>query len=56
VIGDLLAALGEGQGYWTASAVFDALVQSQPSFAGMSYDKLGLKGAATSDAMAGAAS
>jgi NADH-quinone oxidoreductase subunit G len=55
VLGDLLAAMGEGQGYWTASAVFDALVQSQPSFAGLSYDKLGLKGAMTSDAMAGAA-
>jgi NADH-quinone oxidoreductase subunit G len=45
VLGDLLAAMGEGQGYWTASAVFD----------GLSYDKLGLKGAMTSDAMAGAA-
>jgi NADH-quinone oxidoreductase subunit G len=53
VIGDLLAALGEGQGYWTASAVFDALAASQPAFAGMSYDTLALKGAVTSDAMAG---
>jgi NADH-quinone oxidoreductase subunit G len=54
VIGDLLAAMGEGQGYWTASAVFDALAASQPGFAGMSYDTLALKGAVTSDAMAGA--
>ncbi|MCY7380433.1 MAG: (2Fe-2S)-binding protein [Gemmatimonadaceae bacterium] len=45
VIGDLLAAMGEGQGYWTASAVFDALAASQPGFAGMSYDRLALKGA-----------
>jgi NADH-quinone oxidoreductase subunit G len=54
VVGDLLAAMGEGQGYWTASAVFDALAASQPAFAGMSYDTLALKGAVTSDAMAGA--
>jgi NADH-quinone oxidoreductase subunit G len=54
VLGDLLAAMGEGQGYWTASAVFDALVASVPGFAGMSYDTLALKGALASDAMAGA--
>jgi NADH-quinone oxidoreductase subunit G len=54
VLGDLLAAMGEGQGYWTASAVFDALAASQPAFAGLSYDALGLNGAPTADAMAGA--
>jgi NADH-quinone oxidoreductase subunit G len=53
VIGDLLAALGEGQGYWTASAAFDALVAAKPALAGMSYDGLGLKGALTTDAQAG---
>jgi NADH-quinone oxidoreductase subunit G len=54
VLGDLLAAMGEGQGYWTASAVFDALAASQPGFGGMSYDTLALRGALTSDAMTGA--
>jgi NADH-quinone oxidoreductase subunit G len=54
VIGDLLAALGEGQGFWTASSVFDAIAAARPAFAGMSYDSLGLKGAPTADAMAGA--
>jgi NADH-quinone oxidoreductase subunit G len=54
VLGDLLAAMGEGQGYWTASAVFDALAASQRDFAGMSYDTLALKGAMTANAMSGA--
>jgi predicted molibdopterin-dependent oxidoreductase YjgC len=46
--------MGEGQGYWTASAVFDALAATQPGFAGMSYDTLALRGASTSSAPAGA--
>jgi NADH-quinone oxidoreductase subunit G len=54
VLGDLLAAMGEGQGYWTASAVFDALAAGRPEFGGMSYDTLALKGAAPAGAMAGA--
>lgn len=54
VLGDLLSALGQGSGYWTASQAFDALAASHPGFAGMSYDTLGLKGAAVS-ATAGAA-
>jgi NADH-quinone oxidoreductase subunit G len=54
VLGDLLAAMGEGQGYWTASAVFDALAAAQPGFAGMSYDTLALKGASMAGTMAGA--
>jgi NADH-quinone oxidoreductase subunit G len=53
-IGDLLAALGEGQGYWTASQAFDALAGSHSEFAGMSYDSLALKGAMTASAMSGA--
>ncbi len=53
VIGDLLAAMGEGQGYWTASAVFDALAASEPGFAGMSYGSLALKGAMPTDVGAG---
>jgi NADH-quinone oxidoreductase subunit G len=51
-IGDLLAAIGEGAGYWTASQTFDALAATHGDFAGMSYDKLGLKGAMTAGAMA----
>ena len=54
-IGDLLAAIGEGAGYWTASQTFDALAASHGEFAGMSYDKIGLKGAMTAGATAGAA-
>jgi NADH-quinone oxidoreductase subunit G len=54
VLGDLLAAVGEGQGYWTAAAAFDALASAQPAFGGMSYDTLALKGATTAGAMAGA--
>jgi len=56
VVGDLLSALGDGEGYWTAGQVFDALAASEPAFAGLSYDKLGLRGAvmagATSEARA----
>ncbi len=51
-VGDLLAAMGEGQGYWTASQTFDALAASHADFAGMSYDTLALKGALTASAMA----
>ncbi|MES2179751.1 MAG: 2Fe-2S iron-sulfur cluster-binding protein [Gemmatimonadota bacterium] len=54
-VGDLLAAIGEGSGYWTASQAFDALAASHPEFAGMSYDGLALKGAMTAGATAGAA-
>jgi NADH-quinone oxidoreductase subunit G len=56
VIGDLLAALGDGEGYWTASAAFEALAAANPAFAGMSYDSLGLRGKVAADAMAGAGS
>jgi NADH-quinone oxidoreductase subunit G len=53
VIGDLLAAMGEGEGFWTAGQVFDALAATQPAFAGMSYDTLGLKGASMTASPAG---
>ena len=43
-IGDLLSALGEGEGFWTAGQAFDALAASHPAFAGLSYDVLGLRG------------
>lgn len=54
VLGDLLVAMGEGEGFWNASQVFDALAASRPGFAGMSYDTLGLKGVVMSDAVTGA--
>jgi NADH-quinone oxidoreductase subunit G len=54
VIGDLLAAMGEGAGYFTAAAAFDALAKGHPSFAGMSYDKLGTKGSVVAGADRGA--
>ena len=53
-VGDLLAAMGEGQGYWTASQAFDALAGSHAEYAGMSYDALALKGSMTAGAMSGA--
>jgi NADH-quinone oxidoreductase subunit G len=56
VAGDLLSALGEGEGYWTAGQAFDALAASVPAFAGLSYDKLGLRGATMADATAEARS
>ena len=40
VIGDLLAALGSGEGYFLAADVFAALATSHPEFAGMSYASL----------------
>ena len=57
VLGDLLAELGQGQGYFTAETAFAALATAQPAFAGMSYGALGLRGAtapAFADATAGA--
>ncbi|HEY0997454.1 MAG TPA: 2Fe-2S iron-sulfur cluster-binding protein [Gemmatimonadaceae bacterium] len=53
-IGDLLAAMGEGSGYFTAGEAFAALAAARPEFAGMSYDTLGLKGRMLAGAMAGA--
>jgi NADH-quinone oxidoreductase subunit G len=63
VLGDLLAAMGDGSGYWSAAEAFDALAGAHPRFAGLSYDTLGLKGqslaeqgsAAAEPATAGAA-
>jgi NADH-quinone oxidoreductase subunit G len=45
VLGDLLAAAGEGSGFWTAGQAFDALAAEVPAFAGLNYDGLGLRGA-----------
>jgi predicted molibdopterin-dependent oxidoreductase YjgC len=44
VYGDLLAAMGEGAGYWSAAEAFDALAAARPRFAGLSYDTLALRG------------
>lgn len=45
VLGDLLASMGEGSGFFLASEAFGALAAAEPAFAGMSYDTLGLRGA-----------
>jgi predicted molibdopterin-dependent oxidoreductase YjgC len=45
VLSDVLIAAGEPADYLLASEVFAALAASHPSFAGMSYDTLALKGA-----------
>ena len=55
VLGDLLAAMGQGQGYFTAAETFAAMAAAESAFAGMSYDTLGLKGAMLEGAMTGAA-
>jgi NADH-quinone oxidoreductase subunit G len=54
VLGDLLAAMGQGAGYFTAAEAFAAMAAAEPAFAGMSYDTLGLKGAIAQGAMQGA--
>jgi NADH-quinone oxidoreductase subunit G len=45
VLADLLTAIGETAEFYAATAVFDALVASEPAFGGLSYDSLGLRGA-----------
>jgi NADH-quinone oxidoreductase subunit G len=45
VCGDLAAARGAGQGYFTAAEAFDALAASHAAFGEMDYDLLGLRGA-----------
>ena len=47
-VGDLLAAMGEKADYFLASEVFADLAARVPTYAGMSYDSLGLRGAITS--------
>jgi NADH-quinone oxidoreductase subunit G len=50
VLGDLLAAMGDGEGFFTATDAFAALARDHASFAGLSYDTLGLRGAPVTDA------
>jgi NADH-quinone oxidoreductase subunit G len=44
VVGDVLAALGQGNAYYLASEVFGAMASEVTSFDGMSYDALGTRG------------
>jgi NADH-quinone oxidoreductase subunit G len=50
VVGDLLAAMGDGQGFYYAADAFAAVAAGNPSFAGLSYESLGLRGALVADA------
>jgi NADH-quinone oxidoreductase subunit G len=54
VLSDLLAALGMKTNYSLASEVFAQLAATRSEFNGMSYDKLGLRGAVVAGATAGA--
>ncbi|MGQ0649660.1 MAG: molybdopterin-dependent oxidoreductase [Gemmatimonadaceae bacterium] len=54
VLADLLGAVGDNAPYLTASDVFAAMAQAQNEFAGLSYDRLGLRGLPIIDSMAGA--
>ena len=56
VLADLCNALGDRQDALTAGQAFAALAAAQPAFAGMSYDRLGLKGATAAGTTAGAVS
>ena len=53
-LADLAIALGQPSDYATAADAFSALAAASAPFAGMSFDSLGLKGAAVAGAMAGA--
>ncbi len=52
---DLNSALGIKGEYFLPSAVFAALASSEPAFAGLSYESLGLQGAPVPGAQAGVA-
>jgi NADH-quinone oxidoreductase subunit G len=54
VLSDLLALMGVKTNYSLASEVFKQLAATKSEFNGMSYDKLGLKGASVAGATAGA--
>src|SRR5687768_133705 len=56
VLADLCSALGDRQDVLTAAQAFTALASTQPAFAGLSYETLGLRGATIAGATAGAAS
>ena len=50
VLADLLTSLGESTNYFLPSEVFAALAAAHSSFAGLSYDTLGLRGLPVLDA------
>lgn len=50
VLSDLLTALGTPTNHMLASDVFAALAKAHPQFAGMSHDRLGLRGASVAAA------
>ncbi len=50
VLADLLGAMGEKAEYFVAADAFAALAASEPSFAGLTYDALGLRGRPVADA------
>jgi NADH-quinone oxidoreductase subunit G len=52
VLADLCTALGDRHAAMTAGQAFASLAAAQPSFAGMSYDSLGLRGAMIAGATA----
>ena len=56
VLADLCNALGDRFDVLTAGQAFAALASSQPAFAGLSHDMIGLRGAPVNGATAGAAS
>jgi NADH-quinone oxidoreductase subunit G len=49
-LSDLLAVLGEGTNFYTASDVFDDLARMNSDFAALSYDALGLRGVIVANA------
>ena len=54
-LGDLNNALGVAGEFFLPGAVFEKLAKSEPAFAGLSYDSIGLYGAPVSGATAGVA-
>jgi NADH-quinone oxidoreductase subunit G len=55
VLGDLVTAMGGGAGHFTAADAFAALAAAHPAFEGLSYARLGLKGAPVATAAGAAA-
>ena len=54
VLGDLLGALGAQTSFFLPSDVFSNLAASKPEFAGLSYERLGMRGLPVVGSMAGA--
>jgi NADH-quinone oxidoreductase subunit G len=54
VLGDLLGAMGAQTSFFLPADVFNNLTASKPAFAGLSYERLGMRGLPVLDSMAGA--